>query len=79
MPTPNAAFAAVAAAISGIRPDDTAAVEAFYSTGIFALAEDAQVAIAEFLVAQTDMPTDQELFRLARKVHDLAGRPIAAA
>ena len=79
MPTPRAAFAAVAAAISGIHADDAAAVEAFYSRDIFALPAEAQLAIGEFLVAQTEVPTREALRRLVLDVGGDVPEPVAVA
>ena len=79
MPTPPAAFAAVAAALSGgTDPLDAAAVEQFYRRRFTAMPDALRELVAEFLMAQTGTPAPEELAKLAAAVaatqaeHDLA-------
>ena len=79
MPTPPAAFAAVAAALSGgADPLDAPAVERFYRERFVAMPEALRALVAEFLMAQTGTPAPEELAKLAAAVaanqaeHDLA-------
>jgi len=56
MPTPHVAFAAVAAALSGLDPDDAAAVALFWRRNFTAYPEPVREAIFDFLTTQTGVP-----------------------
>lgn len=68
MATPRSAFAAVAAALSAVDPSDDVAVETFYRTQFVEFPEVIRVFIADFLVAATENPSEDDIARLKEAV-----------
>jgi hypothetical protein len=78
MSTPRSAFAAVAAAVAGLRADDAVAVEAFYSRVLLDMPEAARIAVADFLSAQTETPSPAALQLLVRHLEAHGWHCVAA-
>lgn len=68
MPTPMEAFALVASTLSGIDPEDDAAVKRFYETTFAGYPVAARELVADFLIGQTDVPANDALRKLKRQV-----------
>lgn len=69
MPTSPDAFAAVAAALTGIDPGDTAAVETFYRRQFVEYPLPVRALIADFLIGLSGLPAAAELERLQAAVN----------
>lgn len=72
MPTPFEAFAAVAQLLGHVDPADAQAVSAFYATPYEQYPDPVKAVIADFLIGQTDVPSDEDLLAL----QDLVNRPL---
>ncbi len=68
MPTPHRAFAAVAAALTQIDPQDRGAVETFYRRRFLEYPPEVRALISDFLVGLTSVPSKKELSRLKKVV-----------
>ncbi len=68
MPTPDEAFAAVAATLGGVAPDDPDAVRQFYEKRLPTYSEPVQNLIGDYLIATTSAPSATDLDRLKKLV-----------
>jgi hypothetical protein len=68
MPTSRAAFAMVAAALSGVDPDDYEAVTLFYRRQFLAYPMPARALISDFLIGQSGVPSAEDIRQLKAAV-----------